>query len=46
VRLCRLIDFSVQLFREILGGFAPKIEYSASLHEAPGLAIPVVFQSA
>ena len=44
-RPCRLIDFNVQLFRELLGGFAPKIEYAAGLHETPGLSIPVVFQS-
>lgn len=40
-----LIDFNCQLYRELLRGFAPKIEYSGTLHEQPGSSIPIVFDS-
>jgi hypothetical protein len=40
-----LVDFNVQLYRELLKGFAPKVEYSGTLHERPGESVPVVFDS-
>jgi hypothetical protein len=45
LRSC-LIDFNFQLYREFLNHFLPKVEYSGTLHEAPGSSIPVVFESA
>eukprot|EP01117_Protostelium_nocturnum_P016960 TRINITY_DN6809_c0_g1_i1.p1 TRINITY_DN6809_c0_g1~~TRINITY_DN6809_c0_g1_i1.p1 ORF type:complete len:436 (-),score=122.80 TRINITY_DN6809_c0_g1_i1:39-1346(-) len=39
------LDFNVQLYRELLLDFKPKIEYSGSLHSAPHLNLPVVFYS-
>ena len=38
-----LFDFNVQLYRELLCDFRPKIEYSGSLHARPGASIPIVF---
>lgn len=40
-----LIDFNVQLYRELLCDFEPKVEYSGTLHERAGSSIPVVFDS-
>lgn len=40
-----LIDFNTQLYRELLKGFEPKVEYSGTLHERPGDSIPIVFES-
>lgn len=38
-------DFTVQLFREHLKNFAPKMEFSGALHAQPGAALPIVFES-
>ncbi|PRP77609.1 hypothetical protein PROFUN_00470 [Planoprotostelium fungivorum] len=40
-----LIDFNLQLYRELMNDFKPKVEYSGSLHAAPGLSLPIVFDS-
>jgi hypothetical protein len=40
-----LFDFNVQLYREMLRDYAPKVEYSGTLHARPGASIPVVFDS-
>ncbi|MFA5143646.1 MAG: glucose-6-phosphate isomerase family protein [Candidatus Omnitrophota bacterium] len=40
-----LVDFNTQMYRELLNGFEPKVEYSGTLHENPGSSIPVVFES-
>jgi len=41
-----LFDFNVQLYRELIKDYQPKIEYSGTLHSRPGASIPIVFESA
>jgi hypothetical protein len=39
------IDFNMQLYRELLCDFAPKVEYSGTLHERAGSSLPIVWHS-
>lgn len=40
-----LVDFNVQMYRERMAFFSPKVEYSRDLHKNPGGSLLVVFRS-